>query len=214
MLLLLDNASARPGLERNRRRRLLAAAVLLDLAYGCRVRPTTPGEPPGPGRLVLLMGPDPADPVLSPVLRLLSRRPISPQAAIAKLQRGIEGDLLSHLERTGQVRSVPVHGKAFKRESAWLLTDRTRAAWARARMLETLFEDTTPTPWTAAVVSLLHSADGLGALLSLDQRGWDWVNGRAAEIASGSWVSDSEEDVELADVNLAVTIAALRPALA
>ena len=214
MLLLLDNASARPGLERNRRRRLLAAAVLLDLAHGCRVRPTAPGEPPGPGRLVLLMGPDPADPVLSPVLRLLSRRPISPQAAIAKLQRSIEDDLLVHLQRTGQVRSVPVHGKAFKRESAWLLTDRTRAAWARARMLETLFEDATPTPWTAAVVSLLHSADGLGALLSLDQRGWDWVNGRAAEIASGSWVSDSEEDVELADVNLAVTIAALRPALA
>ena len=214
MLLLLDNASARPGLERNRRRRLLAAAVLLDLAHGCRVRPTAPGEPPGPGRLVLLMGPDPADPVLSPVLRLLSRRPISPQAAIAKLQRSIEDDLLVHLQRTGQVRSVPVHGKAFKRESAWVLTDRTRAAQTRARMMETLFEATEPTPWTAAVVSLLYSADGLGALLSLDERGWDWVNGRAAEITSGSWISDSEEDAELADVNLAVTIAALRPVLA
>ena len=214
MLLLLDNASARPGLERNRRRRLLAAAVLLDLAHGCRVRPTAPGEPPGPGRLVLLMGPDPADPVLSPVLRLLSRRPISPQAAIAKLQRSIEDDLLVHLQRTGQVRSVPVHGKAFKRESAWVLTDRTRAAQTRARMMETLFEATEPTPWTAAVVSLLYSADGLGALLSLDERGWDWVNGRAAEITSGSWISDSEEDAELADVNLAVTIAALRPAFA
>lgn len=214
MLLLLDNASARPGLERNRRRRLLAAAALLDLAHGCRVRPTAPGEPPGPGRLVLLMGPDPADPVLSPVLRLLSRRPISPQAAIAKLQRSIEDDLLVHLERTGQVRSVPVHGKAFKRESAWVLTDRTRAAQTRARMMATLFEATEPTPWTAAVVSLLYSADGLGALLSLDERGWDWVNGRAAEITSGSWISDAEEDAELADVNLAVTIAALRPALA
>lgn len=214
MLLLLDNASARPGLERNRRRRLLAAAALLDLAHGCRVRPTAAGEPPGPGRLVLLMGPDPADPVLSPVLRLLSRRPISPQAAIAKLQRSIEDDLLVHLERTGQVRSVSVRGKAFKRESAWVLTDRTRAAQTRARMMATLFEATEPTPWTAAVVSLLYSADGLGALLSLDERGWDWVNGRAAEITSGSWISDSEEDAELADVNLAVTIAALRPALA
>lgn len=214
MLLLLDNASARPGLERNRRRRLLAAAALLDLAHGCRVRPTAPGEPPGPGRLVLLMGPDPADPVLSPVLRLLSRRPISPQAAIAKLQRSIKDDLLVHLERTGQVRSVPVHGKAFKRESAWVLTDRTRAAQTRARMMATLFEATEPTPWTAAVVSLLYSADGLGALLSLDERGWNWVNGRAAEITSGSWISDAEEDAGLADVNLAVTIAALRPALA
>ncbi|MDT5302089.1 MAG: hypothetical protein QOG79_5331, partial [Mycobacterium sp.] len=32
-LLLLDNASAQPALERDRRERLLAAAVLLDLAY-------------------------------------------------------------------------------------------------------------------------------------------------------------------------------------
>ncbi len=32
-LLLLDNASAQPGLDRARRDRVLAAAVLLDLAH-------------------------------------------------------------------------------------------------------------------------------------------------------------------------------------
>ncbi|HRD13521.1 MAG TPA: GPP34 family phosphoprotein, partial [Mycobacterium sp.] len=37
LLLLLDNASAQPGLDRAKRKRLLAAAVLLDLAYACRV---------------------------------------------------------------------------------------------------------------------------------------------------------------------------------
>ena len=43
-LLLLDNASAQPALERDRRERLLAAAVLLDLAYACRIRPAVPGD--------------------------------------------------------------------------------------------------------------------------------------------------------------------------
>ena len=62
LLLLLDNASAQPGLDRAKRKRLLAAAVLLDLAYACRVRPALPQEPVPPGRLVALAGPPPLDP--------------------------------------------------------------------------------------------------------------------------------------------------------
>jgi len=37
-LLLLDNASAQPALDRQRRERVVAAAVLLDLAYACLIR--------------------------------------------------------------------------------------------------------------------------------------------------------------------------------
>lgn len=39
LLLLLDNAAAQPAIERTKLQRLLAAAVLLDLAHDCRVRP-------------------------------------------------------------------------------------------------------------------------------------------------------------------------------
>jgi hypothetical protein len=222
LLLLLDNAAARPGLEKVRRRRLLGAAVLLDLAYACRLRPTAPGEPAGPGRLILLVGPDPYDPALTPALNLLARKPISAAKAIAKLQRNVERDMLAQLGQTGQVRCVPLHtsgvARRFHRDAdrqrAWLLTDRTRAANVRAAMLSTLFEGTPPAPATAAVISLLHAAGGLDALLSLDERGWQWVNGRAGEIASGSWISDGPADADLAEVNLAVTAAAVRGALA
>lgn len=69
----------------------------------------------------------------------------------------------------------------------------------------------TPTPSTAAVITLLHSVDGLGALLSLNDRGWRWVHGRAGEIALGSWVDESHTG--LAEVNLAVTASAIRAAL-
>jgi hypothetical protein len=58
----------------------------------------------------------------------------------------------------------------------------------------------------------LHPADGLGALLSLNDRGWRWVHARAGEIASGCWVDESSAD--LSGVNLAVTVSAVRQALA
>ncbi len=68
-----------------------------------------------------------------------------------------------------------------------------------------------PAPTTAAIVSLLHAVDGLGALLSLNDRGWRWVHMRASEIAGGSWVDEYE--TALPEVNLAVTASAVRSAL-
>jgi len=45
LLLLLDNATGKPGLDGARRGRVLGAAVLLDLALACRIRPALDGEP-------------------------------------------------------------------------------------------------------------------------------------------------------------------------
>jgi len=59
----------------------------------------------------------------------------------------------------------------------------------------------------------LQPADGLGALLSLNERGWEWVNSRAADIAGGCWVDESSAPLELSQVNLAVTASVVRPAL-
>jgi hypothetical protein len=75
--------------------------------------------------------------------------------------------------------------------------------------LAALFDGHRPDPATAAIVSLLHAVHGLGAVLSLNDRGWQWVVDRANEIASGTWVDDEN----IADVNLAVTAAAVRAAL-
>ncbi|MDQ1752434.1 MAG: hypothetical protein QOE71_3490, partial [Pseudonocardiales bacterium] len=74
-LLLLDNASAQPALERDRRERLLAAAVLLDLAYACRIRPAVPGDATEAGLLLALAAAGSGDPVVEPAFQLLQRRP-------------------------------------------------------------------------------------------------------------------------------------------
>ena len=209
-LLLLDNAESQPGLDGSRRSRVLSGAVLLDLALLCRVRPTVNGEPVAPGRLVALAGPMPLDPIMNPAFELLARRPLTPGAAVSKLRRGVQESIVGHLERTGQIRRVQMHNKRFSHPS-WPVINRERVTQARAALLSALFDREPPTPPTAAIVSLLHAVDGLGALLSLNDRGWRWVHMRASEIASGSWVDEYE--TALPEMNLAITASAMRTAL-
>ncbi len=209
--MLVDNAAGQPGLDRSRRERVLSAAVLLDLALLCRVRPTVNGEPVQPGQLIALAGPMPLDPVMEPAFTLLTRRPLSPAAAVSKLRRGTPENIAQHLERTGQIRRARLQSKRLRRTYAWPLTDRERVTQARSALLSALFDRQPPTPSTAAIVSLLHAVDGLGALISLNDRGWRWVHMRAGEIASGSWVDEYE--TALPEMNLAVTASAMRAAL-
>jgi hypothetical protein len=211
LLLLLDNASAQPALDRPRRERVLSAAVLLDLAHACRIRPAIDSEPVEAGRLVVLSGPDLVDPVMAPALNLLLRRPISPAAAITKLRRGTQAAVLGQLERAGQIQRVRLQGNGLRRPPAWPLVDRRRVTAVREAMMSTLFDHTRPDPATATIISLLYTIDGLGAVLSLNERGWEWVLSRAGDIASGSWMTESEPD--LPEVNLAVTTAAIRQVL-
>jgi hypothetical protein len=210
-LLLLDNASAQPGLERQRRERVLSGAVLLDLAHLCLIRPAVAGEPAGAGRLVALAGGGPLDPVVEPAFRLLLRRPLTPAAAVAKLRKHTQDNLIEHLERTGQIRRVSLNSKRLRTPYAWPLTNRERVTQARSALLAALFDGKPPAPSTAAIISLLHAVDGLGALLSLNDRGWRWVHNRAGEIASGSWVDAA--GAALPEVNLAITASAVRQAL-
>src|SRR3954451_1425934 len=211
-LLLLDNADGQPGLDRNRRSRVLAGAVLLDLALLCRVRPSMNGEAVAPGRLVALAGPLLLDPIMDPAFDLLARQPLTPAAAVSKLRRGVQDNIAGFLENTGQIRRVQLDDKRFHHHpSSWPVVNRERVTQARAGLLSALFDNEPPTPPTAAIISLLHAVDGLGALLSLNERGWRWVHMRASEIAGGGWVDEYE--TALPEMNLAVTASAVRPAL-
>ncbi|MDV3124194.1 GPP34 family phosphoprotein [Mycobacterium sp. 21AC1] len=212
-LLLLDNASAQPALDKRRRERVLSAAVLLDLAYACRIRPAMADEPIQAGLLVALAGDWPPDPVADPAFQLLQRRPLPAAAALGKLRKHTQQNLELHLERTGQIRRVRLPGKGFRTSPAycWPLTDRERVSQARSALLAALFDGQTPVPAVAAIVCLLHAVDGLGAVLSLNERGWRWVHARATEISTGGWVDDAA--TALPEMNLAVTTSALRAAL-
>jgi hypothetical protein len=105
-----------------------------------------------------------------------------------------------------------LNSKRLRHPHALPLTNRERVGQARSALLASLFERRPPAPATAAIISLLHAVDGLGALLSLNDRGWRWVHARAGEIASGAWVD--EYPTAMPEVNLAITASAVRGALA
>ena len=210
-LLLVDNASAQPGLDAARRDHVLAAAILLDLAHWCRIRPAVEGEPVPAGRLVALAGAGPPDPITEPAFELLRVRPLTPSATIKKVGKDAQRRLVDHLEKTGQIHRNTLRSRGLTRSYAFPLTNRDRVGQARAALMSALFDRTPPSASTAAIITVLHAVDGLGALLSLNDRGWRWVHARAGEIASGSWVDESP--TSLPEVNLAVTAAAVRQAL-
>jgi hypothetical protein len=116
------------------------------------------------------------------------------------------------LEHLGQIRRDAASGSIFRRRSAFPLTNRNRVGAARDALMATLFERRPPAASTAAIITVLHAVDGLGALLSLNDRGWRFVHARAGEIAIGSWIDESP--TALPEVNLAVTASAVRQALA
>ncbi|MGV9803225.1 GOLPH3/VPS74 family protein, partial [Mycobacterium sp. NPDC003449] len=191
-LLLLDNASAKPALDRRRRERVLSAAVLLDLAYACRIRPAMAGEPIEAGRLVALAGDWPVDPVADTAFELLRQRPLPVETLLHRIGKHIQPTLELHLERVGQIRRVRMPGKGLARSTyCWPLTSRDRVSRIRAALLGALFEGQAPVPAIAAIICLLHAVDGLGAVLSLNERGWRWVHARSTEIITGSWVEES-----------------------
>jgi len=162
--------------------------------------------------LLALAAPGPMDPVVAPAFQLLQRRPLRPATAIRRLSKSTEENVATYLEQTGQIRRVRLNSKRFSHPYAWPLINRERVGHARSALLAALFERRPPAPPTAAIISLLHAVDGLGALLSLNDRGWRWVHARAGEIASGSWVD--EYPTALPEVNLAITASAVRRALA
>lgn len=210
LLLLLDNESAQPRLERAGLGRLLAAALILDLALGCRVRPALPAEPIAPGTLVALSGPVPMDPAVRPALADLERAPLTPDAAIALVRKHSEDDVLDQLLRSGQIHQVQLSKRWLGRNIyAWPLHDRGRVDAIRAATLSALFDERTPDAVTAVTIALLHRSGALGSALRLDDPAAQQANGRAAEITFGRWADDTKTD----EVNLAVTAAAVLPAL-
>lgn len=211
LLTLLDNESARPRLEQSKLGRVLAAALILDLALGCRVRPAFPEEPMPAGTLVALTGPAPTDPAVRPTLAVLEQGPITPAAALGKLRKRSEDDVLDQLLRTGQIHQIQLSKQHWMRRNtyAWPMHDRTRVHGVRAAMMAALFGNQRPEVATAAVIALLGAVGGLGAALNLDTDGAQRAAHQATAVTFGAWAGGSNT----AEVNLAVTAAAVLPAL-
>lgn len=208
LLLLLDNPEEQPQLESARLDRLLAGALILDLAVARRVRPVMPDEDLPPGHLVALAGPVPLDPTVRPALGFLSQKPITPVDAIAGLRKRALDQVLDQLLRTGQIHQVQLTANRLRRNHyRWPIKNRGRVAVARSELLSAIFEKRRPSPTTAAIIGLLHGAGAFEAVFSLNDDGVAFVGERALEIIDGVWVDSSDT----AAVNLSLTLASVLP---
>jgi len=228
LLLLLDNPEEQPRLERSPLGRVLAAALILDLAVDCRVRPTLADEPLPAGHLVALEGPVPLDPSVRPTLSLLEQRPITAANAVAALRKHSEDTVLDQLLRTGQIHQVQLSSHKVRRNHyRWPVKNRGRVAVLRSEVIGALFENRRPTPANAAVICLLNEVGALGAVLELNDEGVRVVRERSREIETGGWAAESgtggraaesgtggrAAESGTAEVNLALTLADVLPAV-
>lgn len=210
LLLLLDNPDGQPALDRPALSRALAAALILDLAYDCRVRPAQAEDPAAPGELIALTGPLPLDPTVRPALAMFEQGPLPARSAIIRLRKRAEDDVLDQLLRTGELHQIQLSSHRLRRNTySWPLHDRVRVDQIRAAAFATLFERRRPDAVTAAVVALLYRVGGLAQALHLDDHAAQRAVQSAELIADGRWADGSRID----EVNLALTATVVLPAL-
>lgn len=106
LLLLLDDESGRPIVDSTRLPRVLAGAVLLELALDGYVTPAGADEDVKKGRLAVRQEDAPEDPILARAVEMIreSRRPVKPAAAIEKLDAGMRVAVFERVVDRGWVR--------------------------------------------------------------------------------------------------------------
>ncbi|WP_370181126.1 GPP34 family phosphoprotein [Rhodococcus wratislaviensis] len=211
LLLLLDDASGKPVVDGTRMPRVLAGAVLLELALGDVVTPAGPGEDVKKGRLVVRDGARPQDPLLvRAVDRIGASKPMKPEAAIEKLAKNLRDELAKRIVAAGWVREEKGKVLGIFPTTRWPEVDGSHERTLRSELGAALLDGVTPTPRTAALVSLLSAVDAAPKLFpDADRRA---VKKRAKEIAEGDWAGKAvRKSVEA--VNAAIIVAATVPAI-
>ena len=211
LLLLLDDASGKPVVDRTRLPRVLAGAVLLELALGDVVTPAEPGEDVKKGRLVVRDGAWPQDPLLARAVDLIGRsKPLKPEAAIEKLTKNLRDELAKRIVDAGWVREEKGKVLGIFPTTRWPEVDGSHERAVRNELGAALLDGVTPTPRTAALVSLLSAVDAAPKLFpDADRRA---VKKRAKDIAEGDWAGKAVR-ASVDAVNAAIIVAATVPAI-
>jgi hypothetical protein len=211
LLLLLDDTSGKPVVDGTRMPRVLAGAVLLELALGDVVTPAEPGEDVKKGRLVVRDGVRPQDPLLARAVDLIgTSKPMKPEAAIEKLAKNLRDELAKRIVDAGWVREEKGKVLGIFSTTRWPEVDGSHERALRSELGAALLDGITPIPRTAALVSLLSAVGAAPKLFpDADRRA---VKKRAKEIAEGDWAGKAvRKSVEA--VNAAIIVAATVPAI-
>lgn len=206
-LLLVDDVTGKPTVDSTKFPRVLAGALVLELAMHGAVRITAPNEPVKKGRLVV-SGPPPQGPLLARAYSVVGaeKNPAKPQRAIEKLQRKLKEEIASRLVHQGYVTENRDKILGLFPITTWPARDVRRQEWARHAIESAIVDGTTPTPEISALISLISAIDAIPKVLpGVDKK---TAKRRAKVIAEGEWASAAVRRA-VQDVNTAVMAAVM-----
>jgi Golgi phosphoprotein 3 (GPP34) len=206
MLVLLGEQTGKPLVDSTKLPRVLAGAVVLELAMIGAVRI-------GGKNRVVVAGPPPADPLLARGHEIVgtARSPLKPQKVIEKLHRKLDKEVAARLAYQGLV--VEHHEKILGLfpTTSWPSKDPSRRNSMIQWIGSAVVDGTTPPPEIAALIAMLSAVDAIPKVLpGADKKA---AKKRAKEIAEGEWASEAVRKA-VQDVNTAVMAAVMVPVIA
>ncbi|MFF0818581.1 GPP34 family phosphoprotein [Rhodococcus sp. NPDC003318] len=212
LLLLLDDETGKPVVDGSSVPRVLAGAVLLDLALDGVVEPADGSGAVKKGRLVLRDRTPPLDPILAhAVAQLRGSKPLKPEAAIEKLGKNLREAVLGRVVERGWVHEAKGKLLGIFPTKTWPSVDPTHERVVRDRLRAALVDGATPEPRTAALIALLSAVDAASKVFP--DEGKKAVRRRAKEIANGDWTAVAVRRA-VESVNAAVIAAVIVPSVA
>lgn len=211
LLVLLNESLGKPVVDSTKLPRVLAGALVLELAMNSSVRITGKGEAVKDGRLVVA-GPPPPDPLLARAHALVgtAKSPMKPQKAIEKLQKNLAKEVAGRLVQQGFVDEHSDRVLGLFPTTSWPAKDPSRRRWLIQWIGSSIVDGTTPAPEFSALISLLSAIDAVPKVLpGVDKKA---AKKRAKEIAEGDWAGAAVRKA-VQDVNAAVMAAVMVPVI-
>lgn len=212
LLLLLDDDSGQPLVDGTKLPRVLAGAVLLELALDGYVTPAEGGEDVKKGRLAVRLDGTPDDPILARTVEVIreSRRPMKPEAAIEKLDSEMRAAVFERVIDRGWVREDRRKILGIFPSKIWPPVDESHERGVRRDLEQVFVDGLDPNPRTAAIISLLSAVDAAAkAFPDADRKA---IRKRAKDIAEEEWAGAAVRKAVDA-INSAVFVAVMVPAM-
>ncbi|OZE23301.1 MULTISPECIES: GPP34 family phosphoprotein [unclassified Rhodococcus (in: high G+C Gram-positive bacteria)] len=211
LLLLLDDDSGKPLADSTKLPRVLAGALVVELAMTGSLRITGLDEQIKKDHVVVA-GSRPEDEFLRRVFDLVASasRPMKPQKVIEKSQKNLAKELAARLVAQGFVTEKKDKVLGLFPTTTWPAQDTSREKVLRDALRSALVDGTTPSPHTAALISLISAVDLTHKVIEdADKK---LLKRRAKEIAEGEWAGAAVRKA-VSDVNAAVMAAVMVPVI-
>ncbi|MDI9897548.1 MULTISPECIES: GOLPH3/VPS74 family protein [Nocardiaceae] len=211
LLLLLDDESGKPLADSTKLPRVLAGALVVELAMSGSLRITGLDEQVKKDHVVV-SGEPPTESVLRRVFDLVATtsRPMKPQKVIEKSQKNLAKELAARLVSQGFVTEKQDKVLGLFPTTTWPARDTSREKVLRDALRSALVDGTTPEPHSAALISLISAVDLTHKVITdADKK---LLKKRAKEIAEGEWAGEAVRKA-VSDVNTAVMAAVMVPVI-